>query len=80
MDQVTHILETEKIQTIVKIDRQPELIIEALKQSKSLEGRVWLPLLVKYSDSCPVHVEVTGLVPQKGQQLLITLGNVTNVQ
>ena len=48
MDQVIHILETEKVQTIVKIDGQPELIIEALKKSKFLDGRVKLNSLIFY--------------------------------
>ena len=40
MDQVIHILETEKVQTIVKIDRDTDLITDALKKSKILEERV----------------------------------------
>ena len=43
VDQVIHILETEKVQTIVKIDR-PEVseLIRAFKNSGSLEERVRL--------------------------------------
>ena len=47
VDQVIHILETEKVQTVVKIDRQSEFITDALKKSPSLNGRVWLLFMVR---------------------------------
>ena len=43
VDQVIHILETERIQTIVKLDiyqSHSDLIEDALKKSKKLDGRV----------------------------------------
>ena len=47
VDQVIHILETERTQTIVKFDR-PEVsdLVRAFKNSKSLDGRVsWSKLI-----------------------------------